>query len=511
MADNVVSVLLRLEQLRQFTSGTKQASDAIAKVGTEAERSGKKARTGWTGLAKWAGGAAAIYGGYRFLKGAATATEELGRSTLALTRTTGMDTKSASEWAGVLKSRGVQTNMFQRGLVQLSKEIMKTKTTGGIGKTALEQLGLSAGDAAIQGGNVQKVLMEVSDALTNTTNPAKRAALAQKLLGRQAIQLAPLFFRGSAAIKEQMDMQEKYGNVLTGKNQDAIVTELKHQRELKVAYQGMQVQLGLALLPAMLAVTKAITGITSALAPFLKNTKLVVAALGVFVTLLVALKLAMFLATVADTLFNVELGITGTLLTLGLLPAIILLIAGVVLLIKHWGWVKDKFAEVFNWLKTHWPYLLPLLLGPIGIAAAAIITHWSQIKKSTTDLVNWVIKQFNRVVAFIKGIPGRIGHPFAKAFGGVQGAAHHAFGWAGLAEGGSLTTSGGVVVGERGPELLRLPAGARVTPLTGASPSPAAAAAGGAGDATITTQVFLDKREIARAVGQYTADRSARR
>jgi hypothetical protein len=56
----------------------------------------------------------------------------------------------------------------------------------------------------------------------------------------------------------------------------------------------------------------------------------------------------------------------------------------------------------------------------------------------------------------------------------------------GLADGGTITMPGTVLVGERGPELLTLPRGAQVTPLD---------RAGG----TIVVPVYLDGREIARA------------
>jgi len=504
--DNIVSVILRLEQLRQFVSGSKAAADAVGKVGTEAEKSGKKARSGWTGLAKWAGGAAAMYGAYRFIKSSATATEDLGRSTLALTRSTKMDVQTASEWAGVLKVRHVQTNLFQRGLVQLARQVQKTTTATKAGKTPLEQLGYSINDATLKSGDFQRILMSVIDRLSKTKDPTKRLALAQQVLGRGAVALAPLFMQGSHAVQEQLDMQKKYGNYLTGKNQDAVMNEIRHQRELQVAYMGMQVQLGQALLPVMLSVTKAILKIVDALQPLLRHGKLLTALILGFAAAFVTLKVAMIAATVADTIFNADLTVTEGLLTLGIVPAIMLVIAAVVLLIKHWGWVHARLESLWGWVRSHWPLLLGILFGPFGIAAGMIIKHWQAVKKFVTGLVNWVIKEFHRLIAFFKGLPGRL-NPFKGWGKTAKGIFGHV---PGLAEGGVLQTAGGVMVGERGPELLSLPAGAMVSPLTGASPSPAAANAG-QGDATITTQVFLDKREIARAVGRYTADRAARR
>jgi hypothetical protein len=48
-------------------------------------------------------------------------TEELAKNTMALSRATGMDTKTSSAWAELLKVRGIDTGKFQVGMVKLSK------------------------------------------------------------------------------------------------------------------------------------------------------------------------------------------------------------------------------------------------------------------------------------------------------------------------------------------------------------------------------------------------------
>jgi hypothetical protein len=65
-----------------------------------------------------------------------------------------------------------------------------------------------------------------------------------------------------------------------------------------------------------------------------------------------------------------------------------------------------------------------------------------------------------------------------------------------LAAGGTITAPGSVLVGERGPEILSLPAGASVAPLGGSA---------------TTAHFYLDSRLIATAVATDTANRKARR
>jgi hypothetical protein len=71
MAD-VVEIFLTLRNARKFIEDADRSASAVGHIGTEAEKSGKKAGVGWKGIAKWAGGAAAIYGATRFIKGSVT-------------------------------------------------------------------------------------------------------------------------------------------------------------------------------------------------------------------------------------------------------------------------------------------------------------------------------------------------------------------------------------------------------------------------------------------------------
>lgn len=74
-----------------------------------------------------------------------------------------------------------------------------------------------------------------------------------------------------------------------------------------------------------------------------------------------------------------------------------------------------------------------------------------------------------------------------------------------LAAGGTMLRGGAALVGERGPELVSLPRGASVYP------TPAIAPMLGGGGAQTTAHFYLDRRLVATAVAQDTADQRARR
>jgi len=508
--DEMVALVLAVQNLSKFYADTQKAAKGVKDVGDEAEQTGKKAGFSWKSLAKWGGIATAAYGAARFLKSAGAATEDLGRQTLALHRTTQMDIKTSSEWASVLKSRGMNTAQFQRGLVQLSKQIEKTRLGTKKHNSALEQLGLTSYDTSIRTGNVEQVLLKVSDALAKTQNPATKATLAQQLLGRQAQQLAPLLYKGSDAIREQLGIADKYGDTIGGKTVKGIQEAIQHQRELAIATDGLKVQMGTALLPVMLQFTHALVLVMQAIQPVVKNSWLLWTVIGVLTTAYVTYTAATIAATVAETLFGAAAAATAAIITGGIVLAIIALIAVTIILIKHWGTVKKVSRDVWGWIKKNWPLLVGILVAPWLVFAVEVVKHFGLIKKAAKALVTFVIRQFERLVSWMHRMGpkllGSVGNRLlhlAEHPSSVLGFGKRAIG---LQHGGTLTSPGTVIVGEAGPEALTLPAGAQVTPL-----GPSGVGSAGPGDLRVTVPLYLNNRVIAQAVADFTSDQLARR
>lgn len=80
---------------------------------------------------------------------------------------------------------------------------------------------------------------------------------------------------------------------------------------------------------------------------------------------------------------------------------IVALIAILVVMYKKFEWFRDFVDTVFkgiktaieaviNWVKENWPLLLAILLGPFGLLVFGVIKYWDEI------------------VAFVKGIPGKL-------------------------------------------------------------------------------------------------------
>ena len=92
---------------------------------------------------------------------------------------------------------------------------------------------------------------------------------------------------------------------------------------------------------------------------------------------------AMQLAKVAAIAFNAVMAANPVVLVA---LAIVGLVAGFVLLYQHVSWFHDLVQTVWHWIADHWPLLLAILLGPIGIAIDLIVKNFGFLR----DTVMWV-------------------------------------------------------------------------------------------------------------------------
>lgn len=113
--------------------------------------------------------------------------------------------------------------------------------------------------------------------------------------------------------------------------------------------------------------------------------------------------------------------------------AVVALIAIFVLAYQHVEWfrnlvdgafalIKGVIVGAFEWVRDHWPLLLAILTGPIGLAVLAITTHWDTIKDGFTAVKDWIAARIGDVVGFFTGLPGRIAGVTAGMWDGIKNA-----------------------------------------------------------------------------------------
>ncbi|HEY2300785.1 MAG TPA: hypothetical protein VGH66_02775 [Acidimicrobiales bacterium] len=87
-----------------------------------------------------------------------------------------------------------------------------------------------------------------------------------------------------------------------------------------------------------------------------------------------------------------------------------------------WGAMKDAAKATWDWIVQNWPYLVGILLGPFGIAAALIYKHWEDVKGWALDAKNFIVGIWNDLVGFFTGLPGRLGGIFEHMWDGIEDA-----------------------------------------------------------------------------------------
>lgn len=63
--------------------------------------------------------------------------------------------------------------------------------------------------------------------------------------------------------------------------------------------------------------------------------------------------------------------------------------------------IPAAFRATLDWVKTHWPWILGAITGPVGLAVVWVIKHWDGIKQGAS-------RALNAVINFFKSLPGRI-------------------------------------------------------------------------------------------------------
>jgi 3D (Asp-Asp-Asp) domain-containing protein len=116
---------------------------------------------------------------------------------------------------------------------------------------AFAELGISQRNLAEHGDDLEWVLTRVADGLDAMPNGTEKAALTARLFGRAWTSVAPLLRSGSDEMRRQLDLADTYGATFGDKTVGDIQRLLQAQREQRLAWLGIDVALGQALIPTL--------------------------------------------------------------------------------------------------------------------------------------------------------------------------------------------------------------------------------------------------------------------
>ena len=304
MATRSLKVLITGDS-KPLDKEAKKADRSLADLGKNGSANLGKLDTALGGnvkrLAGMAAGIVSVGAATKTLKSSINDVKSLTTGTAQLARSTGMDTKEASRWAAQAKVRGIETGKLNTAFVKLAQgigaatqgqakqgdqakklavqqdelnrklaearkagdpkaiaalEAQQAKLAitqaavakgGGAQAQAFRDLGVSS--KALKSGNTGAVLEEIADGFAKMADGPEKAAMAQKLFGKQSQTLLPLLNGGSKALRENLGLADKYGATIDDKTKKAVFKAAAAQRELNFAWLGVKTVIGTALIP----------------------------------------------------------------------------------------------------------------------------------------------------------------------------------------------------------------------------------------------------------------------
>lgn len=375
--------------------------------------------------------------------------------------------KSADDLNTLAKQTGVSTEELQKftyasDLVDVSVDAMTgalTKLTSKMGNDSevFAELGISIRDMNGELKDSEEVFYSSLEALSRVQNETERDAMAMKLFGKSANELAGIIDDGGASLKAFGDEAENLGIIIDQDTLDAL-NEVNDQIDrLKGQLKGELAVAGAKAMEALMPVFEDFVGILKTALEWIGN--LSVTQIKLFAGLATGVAL---ISPVAGAISGISKAVK-TIIDLNLVGKI--------------GTLKKGLTGLFTVISAN-PVVLAIGAIVVAITALGVILYKNRdkVKEVVENIVQKVKDGVNSIIGYINGLIDKI-NSFIEKINSVTQAINSKIGTnigqigtigniPMLANGGVLS-SGSAIVGERGAELLSLVNGqAVVRPLT---------------------------------------------
>ena len=343
--------------------------------------------------------------------------EAMGSGVLAVVKGYGLSLKdvgAALATFGDLNVRGANAATFLRMAVQ------SLAVPAAAGKKLLEGMGLSMTTlgADMRQGGLMKALDDLQAHFKAAGITAKEQGdVITQIFGKKA---GP----GLSILMEQMDrLKSKYPAITEGANKFGDAWHKTQQNlsqqwdQLRGTFDALMTSIGTRLIPVLSSIASFLLrnkGIIETLTPVVLG---LVAAFALVETVMKAVKIA----SAAFTLLTNPVGLV--------IVAVAALAIGIYELVKHFSAVKHAATEVFDWIKSHWLLLTPLLatpLGPIialGLGIYELVKHFKAVEGAAKTAWHAIEDAWAHVWSAVIA-------PVVKAFDAVKSAITGGFdGW----------------------------------------------------------------------------------
>ncbi len=473
---------------------SEKAEQSISKTEKKAESLSAKLGKGIKTAAKWGAGIAAgatAAGTAMFAMATKTAatTDRIDK----LSQKIGLSRKGFQEWEFILSQNGTSIETMQMGLKTMTQRMDETVKGTGKGAELFKKLGISVKDTAGNLKSQEQVFEETVRALQEMPDGAEKARLAVELFGRSGQELMPLLNGAAGSVDELKKKANELGLVLSDEAIDAGVKFTDTMDQLKRSFGAVFAQVGAAIIPIfqqlaewimqhmpqIQSIFQTVFGVIGILVNgFIQGIQLIISWIGqwaynnserlsvlqgLFMTFFGAVQNFISAFVEFATAFWNEFGDEIMAVVSFAFDYIYSTIETVLTLITE---IFNVFAALFrgDWeglaegVKNIWNALWDWIknTGKIvyDIGKSIVQALWDGIKSMWSRLTDWVSDKISSLINKLNPFKGS---RFSISPPSIPG----------LASGGEITDSGLALVGENGPELLQLPRGAQVIPLSG--------------------------------------------
>lgn len=176
----------------------------------------------------------------------------------------GLSRQAYQEWDYILAQTGANVDGLQMSMKTLSTAVDEARKGNKTYSEMLKRLGVETVDVTGKAKSQEQIFREVFSALADVEDETERTALASRLLGRSATELAPAMNQGAEAIEELRGEAHKLGIVYEDEIIDAGVKLNDNILRLNKAWESMKTRALAPLTSALVGVTDRLLGQYSA-------------------------------------------------------------------------------------------------------------------------------------------------------------------------------------------------------------------------------------------------------
>lgn len=168
-----------------------------------------------------------------------------------LSQKTGVSVEALTALDYAAKLSDVTTEGLTKALQKLSVAMFDNQVNGQEGSAALKALGVSATDAHGQIRPTEAVLLDLAEKFALMPDGADKAALAVKLFGKEGLAIIPFLNQGREGITALMEEAQRLGLVMSEDVARASEIFNDNLTRLSAIFEGVQRQIGAAVIPIL--------------------------------------------------------------------------------------------------------------------------------------------------------------------------------------------------------------------------------------------------------------------